>query len=538
MKDKGNKNKQKQKQPSEPPKAQQRRQFITNTGCERVGVLLFFILAWLWASWWMGDVMRIAYERSFFAADATLMHWLAQKSFGWLWIIGRALLTLYHWPVVGGLLVAVLLTLGSWFTGYCLRLPSKFCWLKYFPAAAWMLWTADVGLNLYYMREPGRILGVPFLVVVILGAWAILSKVLSRRHSLSAERENKLSWISIIGQAVIIPICFAMPMLHLQRTHRYMRPLTHMQVQLLHNDYEGMNRTAHEHPDLCNRHVAGYYAIALARTGKLAEQLFDIRLEFDSIRAYGYDGLSNQCLKYHIVDCNYHAGLYRAARHYVMEALTVDGPSLYALKYLAKMALLDSDLVLARKYFGIIRKAPFEGEFIRKYEPMAAHPELVQADPEFAAVLKAAPYRHSFEQFFLKPGFLGYYSNLKNFKTKEALEWSTVACLYGKRMPDFLQRCSQFQDSALPKSIAEGLALQAVKQPELLQIFPQLELVVNRLDFFLNDASPYTQDKERGAVELFERYKGFYPYYYYFGNINNTHKPSEEELGHNNAGVN
>ena len=164
--------------------------------------------------------------------------------------------------------------------------------------------------------------------------------------------------------------------------------------------------------------------------------------------------------------------------------------------------------------------------------------ELVQADPEFAAVLKAAPYRHSFEQFFLKPGFLGYYSSLKDFKTKEALEWSTVACLYGKRMPDFLQRCSQFQDSALPKSIAEGLALQAVKQPELLQIFPQLELVVNRLDFFLNDASPYTQDKERGAVELFERYKGFYPYYYYFGNLNNTRKSSEEELGHNNAGVN
>lgn len=538
MKDKGNKNKQKQKQPSEPPKTRQRRQFITNAGCELFGLLLFFILAWIWASWWMGDVMRIAYERSFFAQDAMLMHWLAQKSFGWLWIIGRALLTLYHWPVVGGLLVAVLLTLGSWLTGYCLHLPSKLRWLQFLPAAVWMFWTADVGLNLYYMREPGRILGLPFLVVVILGAWAIARKVLSRRSFSSEVLENKLSWICIAGTTIVIPLCFVLPMLHLQRIHRYMRPLTRMQVQLLHNDYEGMSRTAHEHPDLCNRHVAGYYAIALARTGKLAEQLFDIRLEFDTIRAYGYNDAPSQCLNYHIVDCDYHAGLYRAARHYVMEAMTVDGPSLYALKYLAKMALLDGDNVLARKYFGIISKAPFEAAFLRKYKPMAAHLELVQADPELAAVLEAAPPYHSFEQFFLKPGFLGYYTSLKDFKTKEALEWSIMACLYSKRMPDFLQRCSQLVDSTLPKSIAEGLALQASKQPELLQMFPQLELIVNRLDFFFNDASPYTQDKERGAEELFERYKGFYPYYYYFGNLNSTRKPSDEDLDHNNAGVN
>ena len=90
----------------------------------------------------MGDVMRIAYERSFFAADATLMHWLWQKSFGWLWVIGRALLTLYRWPVVGGLFVAILLTGGSWFIGYCLHLPRRWRWTQYLPAFAWMMWTA------------------------------------------------------------------------------------------------------------------------------------------------------------------------------------------------------------------------------------------------------------------------------------------------------------------------------------------------------------------------------------------------------------
>ena len=114
--------------------------------------LLFFLLSLLWASWWMGDVFRIAYERSFIVADSTLMFWLWQKSFGWLWIIGRALLIMYRWKIVGGLLVAVLLTVGSWLFGYCLRLPQRWRILQFLPASLWMLWTAKVGLN----RDLGR----------------------------------------------------------------------------------------------------------------------------------------------------------------------------------------------------------------------------------------------------------------------------------------------------------------------------------------------------------------------------------------------
>ncbi|MCR5180222.1 MAG: hypothetical protein K6C30_03275, partial [Bacteroidaceae bacterium] len=83
--------------------------FLTHFKESTIAGWLFFFLVWLWASWWMGDVFRIAYEYSFFAPDATLMHWLWQRSNGLLWIIGRVLLTLYHWPVVGGLLVAILL---------------------------------------------------------------------------------------------------------------------------------------------------------------------------------------------------------------------------------------------------------------------------------------------------------------------------------------------------------------------------------------------------------------------------------------------
>ena len=40
--------------------------------------VLFFALSWLWASWWMGDLYRMAYENSFLVADPTLMHFLWQ----------------------------------------------------------------------------------------------------------------------------------------------------------------------------------------------------------------------------------------------------------------------------------------------------------------------------------------------------------------------------------------------------------------------------------------------------------------------------
>ena len=512
--------------------------------------VFYFLLAWLWASWWMGDVMRIAYERSFFAADTTLMHWLWQQSFGWLWVIGRALLTLYRWPVVGGLLVAVLLTAGSWLFGICLQLPRRWHWVRYLPATAWMLWTAHVGLNLYFMDEPGRILAIPFLVVVILGVWGGLSprppykggSSHQTRIENNQRQKVKVFTPSLIGRAggesLFILSLFALPAFYLNYRHAYLRPLTHMQVQLLHEDYEGMSRTAHEHADMGCRQMAGYYVIALARTGHLADQLFDIKLEFDTLRTYGLGGKPSQCLNYHAADCNYHAGLIRATRHIVMEDLTMNGPSLFTLKYMVKLSLIEGDWALAHKYLHVIRQVPFEGNFVHKYEPMVGHPDLVKADPEFAAIIQMLPPYHTFEQMYVKPGFVGLYADLKAFSNMEMLTWSTVACLYGKRMPDFLLRCRKFVGSMPPRSIAEGLIIQAYQDPSILKAFPQLELGISRYELFLQDAMPYMQDRERGSEVLFEKYKGYYPYYYFFGNLRSERKPAEEEQEHKKAGVN
>ena len=513
--------------------------------------MIFFLLTWLWASWWMGDVMRIAYEHSFIAADSTLMLWLWQRSFGPLWIVGRALLALYRWPLVGGLLVAALLTLGSWLLGYCLQLTSRWRWIQYLPAAAWMIWTAHVGLNLFYMHEPGRILAIPFLCVVLLAVCTIIRRISFRptyqggsshhQDLPSSQVHSTLSLMGrVVGELLFLLLLFALPMLYLTHRHPYLRPLTHMQVQLLHDDFEGMSRTAHKHAEMSYRQIAGYYVIALARTGHLADQLFDIKLNYVTPRTYGFSGNPSQSLGYHLTDCNYYAGMIRAARHSAVEDLTMNGPTLSNLKIMVKISLVEGDWEVARKYLHVISKTPFEGAFLQKYEPMVNRPDLVQADPEFAAILSNTPAHHVLENMYEKPCFVGYYAVLRRFRNLEDVTRSAVACLYSKRMPDFLRCCSQLIGTSLPRSIAEGLVTQAQSNPAVLKAFPQLQMDLERYGLFLQAASPYMHDRELGAKVLFEQYHGYYPYYYFFGNLGPTREDGavEEEQEHNKAGVN
>ncbi|MBP3823044.1 MAG: hypothetical protein J6I36_06450 [Bacteroidaceae bacterium] len=504
------------------------------------GWVCFFLLAWAWAAWWMGDVFRIAYEHSFFAADGTLMHWLIQQPLGWLWLVGRALLTLCRWPLVGGLLVAVLLSAGASLLGYCLHLSCRWRWLQYLPAVGWMCWTASEGLNLYYMGEPGRILATPLLIAGVCGVAAFVVWISRRRspgNASAAESDVRVGLVSSLLYFIFIIFTFALPVLLLHQRHPYLRPLTRMQVQLLHDDYEGMVRTAHDHADLCNRQAAGFYAIALTRTGHFEDQLFDIKMDFEDVSARGYFGKPHRCLNYHIIDCNYYAGLIRAARHHAVLSLTMDGPSLYTLKYLTKISLIEGDWSLARKYLRILSKAPFEGDFVRRYQPMVQHKDLVQADREMAAVIAAMPPVHVLENMYQTPTYLGYYTSQPYAPTKQAQAWGAMACLYAKRMNDFLRFSQQYAGTMPPRCIAEGLVTQLSKHPELLKYFPQLQMEVDRYRLFLQDAEPYMHDPEAGSDALFQKYKGYYPYYYFFGNLPSKER-QEEPMQEFNAGIN
>ena len=499
--------------------------------------LLFFLITWLWASWWMGDSFRVAREYSFFTFCKLLMHGLWQQPFGHLWIVGRALLTLYRWPLLGGLVVALLLSCGSWLVAYCLRLRPDSRWhsLCYIPAIGWMTWVAWMGLDLYYRTEPGRTLGVLFIVFLVCAIdafviWTFKGK--GRRPTPSSPLPNGRGWGWVCLFLLFVP--FALTTFR----HPYQRPFMRMQVQLLNEDWEGIVETAHANDALSYRPLAANYAIALVHNGHLTDAFFDIRLDYDTLYTHNYGGGSDIGTGLYLTDCDYHAGLFRTATHHAMEHLTMHGPTLFSLKHLTRLALLDYDWPLARKYLMILRQAPFEGAFIERYEPMVEHPELVEADPVFRQLRQTEPVADSFESQYQEPAFLGYAATLMAGRSREALMQSLMACLYSKRMPDFLMRCEPLVGTTPPRTVAEGLVTQVIKNPEILQAFPQLQMNVQVYQNFIRGNAEALKDRPANARRLFQEYKGYYPYYYFFGNLKATRKSSDKEHASSKVGVN
>ena len=504
-----------------------------------IAYALFFVLAWIWAAWWMGDLYRMAYENSFLAADRTLMHFLWQESFGTMWIAGRALLLLYRWPLIGGLAVAVLLTAAVWLIGYCFRLRPRWRWLGLLPVSAWMTWVAWLGLNLFFQHEPGRTLGVLLLGVLVCAVDAFVIWTFKSRSSHHQHHEAApVALSTLLLTLVMIVLCFGAPTLVTSLRHPYARPVTHMQVQMLHDDWVGMSETAHKYATLSYRPLAAYYAVALVHTGRLTDEMFDIRLDYDSLHVVNWTGEPDVGTNYYLVDCNYTAGLFRAAEHKAMEQMTMDGPSLFTLKHLTRLALLDNNWALARKYLRVLSKAPFEGAFIERYSAMLDSPDRVAADPEFALLRQTEPAMDNFESYYEAPVFLGYNCALLAGRTKTALMHSLMANLYSKRMPAFLERCQPLVGTMPPRYIAEGLVTQVKKYPEVLQAFPQLNMTAQLFSGFLRDVSTELKDRPTYARELFDRYHGYYPYYYFFGNLKATRKRTTNEHGGSNAGVN
>ena len=515
-----------------------------------LSLFTFFLLAWAWASWWMGDIFRVAYEQSFFATDATLMHFLLQQHLGWLWLAGRALLTLYRWPILGGLVVAMMLTATT--CSIARLMPTRddghyplsivHYPLSLFPACIWMTWTAWTGLNLFYLAEPGRTLAVLLVMFLISTAVALIVSLFRGKATLIQQHskpDNRNHFpLSFILYPLSIIICFAIPTAVTHLRHPYARPVTRMQVQMLNDDWSGMVTTAHDNATLSYRPLAAYYAIALVHTGHLTDALFDIRLDYDTLYLSNLSRKPDNGTNYYLVDCNYTAGLFRAATHKAMEHLTMNGPTLYSLKHLTRLALLDSAWPLARKYLHVINQAPFESDFVNRYSAMLYNPEAVAANPEFALLRRTEPVLDSFEGEYQEPVFLGYTATLMAGRTQEALMQSLMANLYSKRMPDFLMRTQPLIGTTPPRTIAEGLVTQVIKNPDILQAFPQLQMNAQIYRGFIQNVQTELKDRPAHARKLFDTYRGYYPYYYFFGNLKATRKSDNKEHASSNVGVN
>lgn len=496
--------------------------------------IVFFVLTWLWASWYYGSVFYISHEYSFWTSDTRIMQFVLSQPYGSLRYIGRAMLQLYHYPWLGGLLLAAMLTAGSWLTGYCMRLHSKWRLAQYVPALCYIAFVTYKGLDIFFEARTGFIFGIPFLVLFILGIWALIIRSFSRKPMLLIPKETPLQ--SAVQLAAIV-LCMAA----ILGFDAWQRPYVRVICQLLdmeyRQDWAGIQRLARKNADMSNRPMACSYAISLVQTDQIAERLYDIRLDYDSLYVHGMDGYHNNASALYVPEGNYFGGFIESAMRASMEQMVMTGPTVRLLKLLTKCALMRDEWELADKYLTVLRLVPFEGSFCKKYGAMLHRPELVNADKEMAMIRLTEPLHDSFEAQYQQPLFMGYNLMLVEGRSAQALLNSLSVCLYTKLMPQFVERLEPLVGATPPSIILDGIMLSENKNPGISQHFQGVNYRQPQLQAFYQNIQPLMKDRPKYARELFPKYKGYYPYYYFFGNLKAT-KKGYTNLSSSNSGVN
>ena len=519
-----------QKQAATPPK-QKSSIFSSQLSAAKLPVLvIFFALTWLWAAWYYGSVFYISREYSFWVADLRMMDFILSCPYGGIRYVGRAILQLYKFPWLGGLLLALILTAGSWLTGYCLRLRGTWRLLQYVPALVYVAVITWHGLDIFFEARTGFIFGIPLVALNVLCVCAIIIRSFKVKP-LAATSRGK-------GWAVgFIILCFAAIIGFDQWQRPYVRVICQLLDMEYKQDWAGIQKLARAHSMMSNRPMACSYAISLVQTNQVAERMYDIRLDYDSLHIHGIDWQHNNASVLYVPEGDYYGGFIESSMHACMEQMVMTGPTVRLMKLLIKCSLMREEWELAEKYLAILRRIPFEGAFCEKYGAMVRRIDLVNSDPEMAQIRLTEPIHDSFENQYQAPLFMGYNLMLVEGRSQQALINSLCVCLYTKLMPQFVERLEPIIGTTPPSIIMDGIMLAENKHPGIMKHFTGLNYRQPQLQAFIQATQPLMNDRAGHAKELFPKYKGYYPYYYFFGNLKAT-KKGYTSLSSSNSGVN
>lgn len=478
-----------------------------------------FVLLWIFASLVYGDVFYLCEQSSFFAFDEGQMLFILQQPFGPFAVAGRFLLLLFHYPWLGGLVWAGMLTAITWFLIYLLALRGHWRCLALLPVAVFVGWMLSLGFNLFYQHEPSVVFSIPLPVFVVLGVLSLIKFFATRGRAPqpgqdSRQRANARLSLNVAALVVVavMSICAYGPNQNVCLTCR-------MQRQMQHQDWNGMIETAlrSRRP---TRSIAAYHAIALVQTDQLCDRLFELRYSYADMHLHDRGGRYDSGTNYYQADCDFYTGLLCTAYHFAMERIVTDGPSVYLLRRMALCAMLNGEKNLAYKYLTILSSVPFERDFVDKVHPLVANYEAVIQNPEYKCVLDQVPVRNTFEQAFQTPIFIGYNIRLATGRSMTALHTALGACLYAKESNEFVLHTQPLAGTnALAKNVSDAIAMLQPTDPRLQKMFPQDQWGLTQLNTFLMAAQPYVKDRKAGAEKLFKNFHNYYPYYYYFENL-------------------
>lgn len=498
--------------------------------------VIVFVLLWMWASLWMGDVFIQVRENSFFAASSLLMQWELSQNLGWLWTIGRAMLMLFRWPLLGGMILALMLIFCCWLLSYVLRLPARWRWIGWLPVGLYTGIFTYQGYSNWYQAETGHEFAIPLVALVILLVVAVVERIIKKTlfPALVRVADDEKPLDNAL-QLLVGVLMIAGAMVYGEKYRAYVRPTAKMQTAVMNGDWEEVIQVAHDNDDMSVRPMAANYAIALVQTHQLAEHLFDIRFDYDSVYVQG-NGSVNPPDMYDM-ECDYYAGLVEPAYHQAMNLMVMSGPSIRTLKMLCKTAMLRSEWAVAERYLDVLDNVPFEGGFCEQWRSYLHNPKTLNKNPEVAVIRGLEPLHDDMENNYQMPLYLSYNQKPRESRTRNGYENSMMANIYSKSLLTFIDMLEPLVGTSLPKNISEAALMVSEKYTGLRKAFPSLEYGAPELDSFYQQAGAFMGDYETSeshARELFPSYKGYYPYYYYFGNLRDTNRSTKSS----NNGVN
>lgn len=335
------------------------------------------------------------------------------------------------------------------------------------------------------------------------------------------EEKDGIRWANLV-LTLLLPGCVAF---YGAQARSYVRVTARLQRLMREQRWEDMIRTAQQWKG-SNRQIAAYYAIALNHTGRLLEDLFRIRYDFEPIHLTSRNGKPSDGRDIYESDCNFHAGLLQTAYRKDMELNVLDGVCTSRLRHMIRYAVMKGETNLALRYLYVLSQQPFEKDLVARYRHLAQSPEEVNQDAELAFIRQLTPETDTFESYLLPPTFIGYYLTLQKPANQAQLDAATAAALYTKSMPLFLHYAQTYlQNRMLPSTVGDALGLAYANQSQSQTLPTLLMPYTARLMSFTRDiggADPQTVSDADHA--LFYKYRGFYPYYYFFGNrAKNTH---------------
>lgn len=494
---------------------------------------LLFIALWIFSSIIYGDVFYMSQQTSFFAWDSTIMFSVLNQNFGWIDAIGRFLLLAFHYPLLGGAILALMLTFSAWLLDYLLGNKGKLHWIPMLLPFAFLGYFIYLDYSINYMRETSLLMSVPFCSLVILALLTLAKRIVTRKHIpvIYKTQKEDTNRASLLTCAVVI-VLFTGFTLYCTEKRENIIMTSKMQRMMEYSNWDSMIDEALSNKQPA-RSVAAYYALALAETGQLENRLFEIPYNFPETTVVAPDEKENDGVSIYSIDGDFYAGLVNSSYHTAMETLVRRGPQVFTLKRLARAAAMNGESELCHKYLEILSRCLVENEFVKRYSEYADNTVRMHAEPEFAHVAAKMPLDDSFEQNYRTPFFIGYNVALRGGRSSEALRTSIMACLYAKET-DFLNRVILLRDSVLSPYMEQAITLQSMRRPQIMNGYHfDKKMNVARLQNFVNDARPWLKNKEteKGFEALKGAWLNFYPFYLYFQNFPKTKKIQQKAKG-------